>query len=171
MASNTIISGDYKGKMIWITLKGKLYIETHGGFKKLYLNTDTIEKYELIDESHKNTVSKAVAGAAIGAAIFGPLGLLAGVGEEHEDDYRVVLYFRDGKKCLAEIDESRYKALTTLFYEKYGSFPQNEPKNEVNTKQPEAPIANQDFCFCPQCGQRNSKSNKFCVACGNKINL
>jgi len=120
MASNTVISGDYKG--YYISISGKtlfMYdIKNTPVFNsqytdKIYLDKHTISGYEVVNENYKKTVSGVVGRAAIGAAFLGPVGLLAGATAKNKGTYIVTVSFKNGKNSLFEIDDKRYKLLVT----------------------------------------------------------
>lgn len=111
-AKNKVIAGDYQGKDI-TCMFGDLYIFIPDAYSggNVQLNKSTIRQYEIVDEESRKSASSAVGRAAVGAAFLGPIGLLAGVTAKRKGIYTVAVEFYDGKKCLMEIDEKRYKEL------------------------------------------------------------
>ena len=120
MASNHVISGDYNG--YYVSISGKtlfMYdIKNTPVFNSQYtdkidLDKYTIREYNVVNENYNKTVGGVVGRAAVGAAILGPIGLLAGATAKNKGTYVVAVTFRNGKQSLLEIDEKRYKALVT----------------------------------------------------------
>ena len=110
-AKNKVIAGDYQGKDIFCML-GEFYIYNADSYNNnVQLDKTTIKQYEIVDEESRKSASSAVGRAAVGAAFLGPIGLLAGVTAKWKGIYTVAIEFYDGKKCLMEIDEKRYKEL------------------------------------------------------------
>lgn len=68
-----------------------------------------VKDYEVIDESTKKSGSSAVLRGALGAAVLGPFGLLAGLSAKNKGVHLIAIEFTDGKRCLIEIDEKLYK--------------------------------------------------------------
>ena len=83
-AKNRVISGDYAGKQIvggGISQAGFVM----GIVKKIFLNSTTVESYEVFG---------GIAGAI-----------------SSKNGYQVSVQFKDGKKSLLEVDETIYKAI------------------------------------------------------------
>ena len=114
MAQNAVIAGEYK-KYTVIYHGGTVYLSEYNSWhpKTIYLDKDTVREFSVINENYKKTVSGVVGRAAVGAAILGPVGLLAGATAKNKGTYIVSITFKDGKQSLLEIDEKRYKALVT----------------------------------------------------------
>ncbi len=114
MALNSVIAGDYK-KYNVLYQGGSVYLSEFNSWnpKTIYLDKDTVREYNVVNENYKKTVGGVVGRAAVGAAILGPIGLLAGATAKNKGTYVVAITFRDGKQSLLEIDEKRYKALVT----------------------------------------------------------
>ena len=114
MAKNTVIAGDYQ-KYNVLYQGGKVYLSEFNSWKPktIYLAKDTVREYSVVNESYNKTVGGVVGRAAVGTAILGPIGLLAGATAKNKGTYVVAITFKDGKQSLLEIDEKRYKALVT----------------------------------------------------------
>lgn len=108
-AKNAVVNGDYKGKVV-AQGGGKAFISL-GLFKSIDLNSSTIESYEVLDEQHQKSAASAVGRAALGGALLGPVGLLAGVAAKTKGAYYVAIQFKDGKRSLLEVDDKIYKAI------------------------------------------------------------
>jgi len=113
-AKNKVLEGDYKGNNVSSTL-GEAYIciPVIGEFnpKRLQLNKSTIECYEIIDEAKKKSAAGIVGLAAVGAALVGPLGLLAAGAAKNKGSYLIAIKFKDGKNSLIEVDDKIKKAI------------------------------------------------------------
>lgn len=115
MSRNSVIEGDYKGKMV-LNPTGKPYI-TIGFGKKLYLNKETVEEYQLIDEDTRKSAASGVARGLVGGALLGPVGMLAGgLSAKNKSAVMVTIQFKDGKKSLLEIDGIIYKSLVQKMF-------------------------------------------------------
>lgn len=113
MASNIVLQGDYKGKAVMCPT-GKPYIST-GFRKKLYLNKDTVESYEVVTEESRKSAASGVARGLIGATLLGPAGALAGgMSAKNKASVTLIITFKDGKKSLIEVNGLIYKELVGL---------------------------------------------------------
>lgn len=113
-AKNKVIAGDYIGKIMGASF-GQIYIGVGLG-KKLYLNKDIIESYEVITEEQRKSAASGIARGAVGAALLGPVGLLAGLSAKNKGTYNVAIKFKDGKNSLVEIDDKIYKELMRIMF-------------------------------------------------------
>lgn len=113
-AKNAVIAGDYEGKKFVNSSKG--IILAISLTKSITLNKDTVESYEVMDESSKTSAVSAVSRGLVGSFLLGPVGLLAGISAKKKGVHVVAIQFKDGKKSLIEIDDKLYKTLMkTLF--------------------------------------------------------
>ncbi|MGJ0848308.1 hypothetical protein ACR77J_16580 [Tissierella praeacuta] len=109
MASNMVIAGDYKNKMVGSTLKC-LTIKT-GWMQKVEINKSTVEAYEIVDEEQKTKAMSAIGRGMIGSLALGPVGMLAGLSAKKKKTYLIAIKFKDGKESLIEINDVFYKHL------------------------------------------------------------
>jgi hypothetical protein len=113
-ASNRVIAGDYVDKGL-LLVGNELSIVLKSNFlktEKILLNKDTVESYEVITSEHTKNAINGVVRGAVGAALLGPVGLLAGgLSAKNKGVFTIAVKFRDGKNSLIEIDEKMYKAL------------------------------------------------------------
>ncbi|AIQ37221.1 hypothetical protein [Paenibacillus sp. FSL R5-0345] len=107
-AKNKVIAGDYEGKVIMSTL-GIVNLQT-GFLKTITLDKNTVEDYEIMDETHSKSAVSAVGRGLVGGFLLGPVGLLAGLSAKSKGVHIIAVQFKDGKKSLIEIDEKIYKA-------------------------------------------------------------
>lgn len=114
MAQNSVIAGDYKQYHVFCR-GNAVYLSEPSSWnpKTVELNKETIREYNVVNENYNKTVGGVVGRAAVGAAILGPIGLLAGATAKNKGTYVIAVTFRNGKQSLLEIDEKRYKALVT----------------------------------------------------------
>lgn len=110
-AKNKVIAGDYQGKVVMSTL-GRVTI-TLGFLKTLVLDKNTVEEFEVMDETHSKSATSAVGRGLVGGFLLGPVGLLAGLSAKSKGVHIVAVQFKDGKKSLIEIDQKIHKALIT----------------------------------------------------------
>ena len=104
---NRVIAGDYLNYGIVLSTKG---IQIATSFtNKIDINKDTIEKYEIITEEQRKSGTSAILRGSLGAAVLGPVGLLAGMGAKNKGTYQIAIQFKDGKKSLIQIDDKMYK--------------------------------------------------------------
>ncbi|MCM3411451.1 hypothetical protein [Metabacillus litoralis] len=108
-AKNKVIAGDYQGKLVNSTF-GIVTIAT-SITKSFELNHDTVEEYEVIDESKRKSATSAVGRAFVGGAILGPVGWLAGLTAKSKGTHVIAIEFKDGKKSLIEVNDKIYSAL------------------------------------------------------------
>lgn len=83
-AKNRVINGDYAGSQVVGGGAAANAAIAFGFIKQLRLNSSTVESYEVLG---------GVAGAV------------------SKNGYQVKIIFKDGKKCLLEVDEKLYKAI------------------------------------------------------------
>lgn len=116
---NMVVAGDYSG---FITFKGdkKGLLITENklfGAKKTFINKTTVEHYELVMQEGHASMGSGVARGAVGAALFGGVGAIAGANSARKSsDYTVSIIFKDGTKALCELDSAMYKCLITVMY-------------------------------------------------------
>lgn len=113
------IGGDYKGDVYISGRDDCLYIDT-GSFlpgKKIFINKKTVAFYDVIDEKSNKSFSSGVVRGAVGAAVFGPLGGIAGAASaKNKSKYTVSVQFRDGRSSLLELDDRSYQLLVRSLY-------------------------------------------------------
>lgn len=102
---SAIVNGEYKGWGIKMTLSGKVVAQQWS--KKVVLDNTTIESYEVIDKAE----GKSSIGKTIGlGAIFGVAGAIAGASSKKAGKTTIKINWKDGKKSIAELDASMFKA-------------------------------------------------------------
>ncbi len=114
-AKNCVIAGDYDKKAIVNTVKG-IYLVL-GFTKKILLNKDSIEEYEVVDEENNTSVVSAAGRGLAGSLLLGGVGLVAGaLSAKKKGIHIIAIQFKDGKKSLIEIDDKLYKELMKVMF-------------------------------------------------------
>lgn len=108
-AKNKVIAGDYEGKMV-TQVFGIVTLST-SITKGIQLDKNTVENYEIVDESSQKSAASAVGRGLAGSLLLGPVGMLAGLSAKSKGTHVVAIEFKDGKKSLLEIDDKIYSAL------------------------------------------------------------
>lgn len=105
---NVVLEGRFKNSDVCIY---KDYIGTPGTkFIK-----DTISSYQIVDETNKDQYSFLK--GALGAALFGSFGAVAGVGGKNKKEYLIIIEWRynglyNDDKSIILLDERYYKVFT-----------------------------------------------------------
>ena len=118
MAKIKILSGDYKGRgdFLWGTFSMPWMPGDGFTTGKSYSKSD-IESVEVASEDSVKRLGGTVGWGVAGAAVLGPVGLLAGVllgGKGKEVTF--VAKFKDGKKILATADSDTYKKILAAVF-------------------------------------------------------
>lgn len=103
---NFVIEGKYKS--VKITGGSTMWIDDTPICKRY------VSSYTIIDESNKEQYSYLK--GALGAAFFGGLGVVAGIGGKSRKEYLVAIEWKDGDKSLILIDEEHYKVLVKSMF-------------------------------------------------------
>lgn len=113
--NNYVIAGDYPGWLI--KPGGSKGIVLAQGFKKVIVNKDTVECYEVITEEHRKSAASGAVKGIIGGALLGPVGALAGgLSAKEVGTYQVAIQFKDDKKSLFKMDSNMYKLLIQIMF-------------------------------------------------------
>lgn len=115
---NKVIAGDYEKKEIYFqsTWSGKKVFIQAGFFKKIIIDKATVDSYEVMDETSKNSTLSAVGRAAVGSFFLGAPGLAAALGAKKKRNHVVAIQFKDGKRSLIEVDDKIYRAIMTSVF-------------------------------------------------------
>lgn len=109
--SNRVVSGAYEGRPIIMPRRTPMislsFTDT------MDLTSKTIKDYEVLGSSQKRSAS--LGRAAIGAALVGPVGLLAGA-TGHKNIYQIAVTFKTGAKSLLELDDKMYRAFVAEMF-------------------------------------------------------
>lgn len=111
-----VLAGDYIDRPIKIYFRKGVGL-VYGNFDKHFLlNKDTVEQYELITEEHYKSTVGTLAKGAIGVALLGPIGLLAGFTGRAGKIHRIAVKFKDGKNSLIEFSDIEYNEFLRFVY-------------------------------------------------------
>ncbi len=115
---NTVVAGDYKGYIDYKNKKKGLYIYGTFGFgKKIFINKETVDSYEVVGEEDKKSFGSGVVRGLVGGALLGGVGAVAGAASgKKKTTHTVSIVFKDGTKCLCELDDFMFKNLITIMY-------------------------------------------------------
>lgn len=115
-AKNRVIAGEYEGKAIAVA-GGKPYILLGWGKSNMmYIDKNSVDSYQLVTEEYYKSATSGIARGAVGAALLGPIGLLAGLSAKNKGIHTIVIKYKDGKESLAEVDEKIYKAIMATMF-------------------------------------------------------
>ena len=113
---NKVVGGDYEGGKI-MAMFGNVAITTGGiNSEPIVLSKETVESYEVVDETSHKSATSAIARGAVGSFFLGPLGLAAALSAKSKGTYLVALYFCNGKKALVECDQKVYNAIVKALF-------------------------------------------------------
>ena len=108
---NVVIAGDYLGSAIIAEPGGRLVLMASVG-GPMYLNSETIAKYEVANDSQSRSTGSAVKRAVVGKALLGRKGMVAGAATAKKTtSCEVSVDFKSGKRSLLQLDEAAYKLL------------------------------------------------------------
>lgn len=108
-ASNRVIAGDYKGKMVGGSF-GEAFISLTMT-KFLYLNKDTVSSLTPLDDDSQISVASAAMRGLVGELVLGPIGLVAAATAKRNGIHIVGIELKDGKRCVVEVDDRRCRSL------------------------------------------------------------
>lgn len=110
--SSRVTAGDYNTKPITVAGGIPVIVMGWNPNNNIKINSDTVARYEVIDEGEKKVAGRAVAGAILA----GPLGLAVGALSAKAKGILIAIEFTDGKKSLIECDQKTYKAVLKSCY-------------------------------------------------------
>lgn len=121
---NVVTAGDYmdgevtsKGKKGLLITVSKTLAHPLRPTQKAFVNKDTVESYEVVMDETDKSVGSGVARGAVGGALFGGVGAIAGASSgKSKSIYTVSIVFKDGKRCLCDLDGAMYKQLVQILY-------------------------------------------------------
>ena len=103
---NTVLEGKYKNDKI-INSGDMLLVD--GGLTKRYISS-----YTVIDETNKDQYSFWK--GALGVALLGGFGAIAGVGGKKKKEYLIAIEWKDGEKSLILINDEYYKVFVKSMF-------------------------------------------------------
>lgn len=118
-AQNKVIAGFYSGHRVIVDMGCPFIVQSGNalsGARGWRVNKSEVETYELLSEDKVRSGTSTILRGAAGAAILGPVGLLAAATGKKKGIYCVALQWKNGQKSLMEVDEKIYKALVTSMF-------------------------------------------------------
>lgn len=112
-AANKVLSGMYEESPVCFSA-GRQYACIRGK-GSLDINSTNCTSYELLDADSKTSATSAVCRAALGAAILGPAGLLAGITAKKKKSYLIKIEWKTGGSSIIEVDDDYYKKIVCAF--------------------------------------------------------
>ena len=126
---NKVIEGAYFGKKIKLATNKKTAVSVYiylGSGKKVYLNSDTVESYDILDmERHKGLKQ-----AGVGYVVAGGIGAMAGV-VANSGGIKVRINFKDGQVSLIEFNNQFYNYFIRGVYDVQQGSQVNNNTNDV----------------------------------------
>ena len=111
---NYVKSGLYKGKIILIHLGIPCIMN---GKEKIDLAKWTISNYNIISGDTRKSMSSSIIRGAVGGALFGGVGALAGgLSAKNKTKYTIAVEFKNGGRSLIEIDDKIYTAFMSKMF-------------------------------------------------------
>lgn len=114
-----VVAGDFKATDTHQLVPGrppKLHMKMPGKFFAEKISTDEIESLEMANQESVTRVGGAIGWGAAGAAIFGPVGLLAGLLKSKGTNVTFVCLLKDGRKFMAVAPSSVWLDLTAATF-------------------------------------------------------
>lgn len=103
---NVVLEGKYKD--IKITGGNTIWIDDTPICKRY------ISSYAVIDETNKDQYSFWK--GALGVALFGGIGAVAGIGGKNKKEYLIAIEWKDGEKSLILINDEYYKVFVRSMF-------------------------------------------------------
>ena len=113
-AQNKVISGYLSGHRIMVDMGCPFIVQSGNaltGARGWIVAKPDVEDYEVLSEDKVRSGTSTILRGAAGAAILGPVGLLAAASGKKKGIYCVALQWKSGQKSLIEVDDKIYKAL------------------------------------------------------------
>ncbi len=107
---NIVLEGKYKDQKI----VGRGVLQIYLPVGSAAINKQSVKSYTVIDESNKDQYSFWK--GALGVALLGGIGAVAGLRGKKNKEYLVALEWKDGDKSLISIDENNYKVLVANMF-------------------------------------------------------
>ena len=112
--SSQVLAGDWNGPIRYSSPNKCLYIEQKRfiGRYLVFIDKETVTSYEVVNSQSQTSFGSGVVRGTAGAAVFGPIGAIAGAASAKKKSiYTVAINFKDGTRSLIELDDSDYKIL------------------------------------------------------------
>lgn len=106
---NIVLEGKFKGEKIYNSS-----YTTGLDIKNWSTKKSNVSSYTVIDETNKDQYS--IWKGALGVALLGCFGAVAGVGGKKKKEYLIAIEWKDGEKSLICIDDEYYKVLVKSMF-------------------------------------------------------
>ncbi len=114
-AKNQVIAGDYAGRQVLCS--GNRIVFDRMLQPPIVVDDTTVSRYEVIDEEKSKSLASAFGRGLVGNALFGSVGLAAGVVSAKNSAVVIVsIEFKNGDKSLIEVDQRIYKTLLRILF-------------------------------------------------------
>lgn len=102
---NYVVEGKYKNDRINQTSTELCLNKNRGYFIKSWISS-----YQVLDENNKSSSEYSFWKGALGVAVFGAIGAVAGIGgKKSSKEYLVSIEWKSGEKSLVLLDDEYYK--------------------------------------------------------------
>lgn len=108
---NYFLEGKYKNSEIYCPKNRNCLSPIGMGWN---LTANNISSYDIIDETNKDQYSFWK--GALGVALLGGLGAIAGIGGKNKKEYLIAIEWKDGDKSLILIDDEYYKVFVKSMF-------------------------------------------------------
>lgn len=108
---NVVLEGKYKGNKIYHPKNQDCLSHVGMGWD---FDKYKISSYTVIDETNKDQYSFWK--GALGVALFGGIGAVAGIRGKNKKEYLIAIEWKDGEKSLIFIDEKYYKVFVKSMF-------------------------------------------------------
>ncbi len=109
---NIVLEGKYKE--LKISGYKEISVQTPEYIGGRTLNSSHISSYTVIDETNKDQYSFWK--GALGVALFGGVGAIAGIKGKSKKEYLIAIEWKDGEKSLILIDDEYYKVFVKSMF-------------------------------------------------------
>jgi len=114
---NYVLEGKGKGQCISKTtlMSGREYIDVIATGS---LIKEQISSYQVLDENNINSSEYSFLKGALGVALLGGVGAVAGIGgkKKSSKEYLIAIEWKDGKKSLILLDDEYYKVFVKSMF-------------------------------------------------------
>lgn len=167
---NKVIAGDYIGKKVDIKVvpdrknhiaKNLLYIKADKGIK-VFLTSETLDSYEVVDLDREKTIKNAGKGLLVG----GTMGMVAGA-LISDGGIKVKVYFKDGSISMLQLNNMFYQKFLQGAYDvKQHTESVIKETSSIKSEQVESKSIKQ----CKYCKCEISSDKEICDSCSKKAN-
>lgn len=113
-SKNRVVSGHHCGEKI--VNYGEMLVISKPTYN-ITLSQRTIEEYRIVSQKSEKSTSSVVKRGLLGGALLGGVGALAGSLSAKDEGINVVaIKFKDGKKCVIEIDDIMLGVLVNCLF-------------------------------------------------------